>query len=377
MSKKLLALLLALVMLFSLAACSSSDEGESSGEGTGETAGGETEEFKVTKENVKVGFIYIGDVNDGGYTQAHDKGRLALEAAGIPCLYKENIPESAEVETAARELIDMGCNIIYATSFGHGEYLANVAREYPDLYFGHGTSRLTEANMCNYMGRMIEGRYLAGIVAGLATKNNHIGYVYAMPQSECIRGINAFTLGAQSVNPDVKVEVLLTNTWYDVAVEKQAAIELLNRGVDVMAQHQDSTACQVAAQEAGALCIGYNTPTPDAAPEAYLTAPIFHWEKFYTDNVQSVLDGTWTNGSYWEGLAAGWVDLDTLSALAPEGAQEAVDAARKAIESGELKLFSGDVYGQDGTVKATDMTDDEIYNMEWFVQGVVGTLPTA
>ncbi|MBQ2698221.1 MAG: BMP family ABC transporter substrate-binding protein, partial [Clostridia bacterium] len=97
----------------------------------------------------------------------------------------------------------------------------------------------------------------------------------------------------------------------------------------------------------------------------------------YTDNVQSVLDGTWTNASYWEGLAAGWVDLDTLSALAPEGAQEAVDAARKAIESGELKLFSGDVYGQDGTVKATDMTDDEIYNMDWFVQGVVGTLPTA
>ena len=365
MAKRLLALLLAAVMVFAFAACG--DNGDK------QTEGGETNAMKaIAKEDLKVGFLYIGDINDGGYSQAHDKGRLALEEMGISCLYKENVPESADCEVAIRELIDQGCNVIYATSFGHMEYACKVADEYPNIYFGHATGYEVRPNLSNYMGRVIEPRYLAGIVAGMKTKSNKIGYVAAMQIPEVIRGCNAFTLGVQSVNPDAEVDLIWTNTWYDPAVEKQAANELLDKGCDVIAQHQDSTACQLAAQEKGAFAIGYNTPTPDAAPKAYLTAPIFNWAKFYVDDVTKIMNGTWVAGSYWEGLKSGWVGLDNLSSLVAEGTAEKVEEAKNAIMDGSLKLFSGEVYDNEGTLRGKDLTDEEIYNMTWLVKGVNG-----
>ncbi|MGI6498324.1 MAG: BMP family ABC transporter substrate-binding protein [Oscillospiraceae bacterium] len=372
MKKRVLALLLASMLALALAACGNGGANTSAAPSDTPT---DSELKAIPKDELKVGFVYIGDINDGGYTQGHDKGRLALEEMGISCLYKENVQENADCETAVRELIDQGCNVVYATSFGHMTYVANVAKEHPDIYFGHATGNMTSGNLCNYMGRVIEARYLTGIVAGLSTEGNKIGYVAAKPIPEVIRGINAFTLGVRSVNPDATVEVIWTDTWYDVAKERQAAVELLGKGVDVLAQHQDSTACQLAAQEAGALCIGYNTPTPDAAPKAYLTAALFNWAKFYTDNVQSIMDGTWQPASYWEGLKAGWVDIDELSALCPAEAQEKVDAAKQAMIDGSLVLFSGDVKDQSGEVKETDMSDEAIYNMTWFIEGVVGAIP--
>lgn len=219
---------------------------------------------------------------------------------------------------------------------------------------------------------------IAGIVAGMKTEKNYIGYVAAKGIPEVIRGINAFTLGVQSVNPDAKVEVVFTDTWYDPSVEKQAALELLNKGVDVIAQHQDTTAPQVAAQEKGAYCIGYNFPTADAAPDAYLTAACFNWATFYTDDCQRALDGTWTSRAYWEGLAANMTYLDDLTALCAEGTQEKVDAARDSIIDGSFDPFTGPLYDQNGELKVEEgvkMTDDEIWNMNWFVQGVVGSIP--
>ncbi|MBQ4544588.1 MAG: BMP family ABC transporter substrate-binding protein [Oscillospiraceae bacterium] len=369
MAKRLLAFILAAVMVFALTACGTGTEVE-------EPSGGETAGLKpIAKEDVKVGFVYIGDIHDGGYTQAHDKGRLALEAAGYECLYKENIPESADCEVAVRELVDAGCNVIFTTSFGHMDYTETVAKEYPEIYFNHATGYKTLPNMCNYMGRVIEARYLAGIVAGMKTESNKIGYVAAMQIPECIRGINAFTLGVQSVNPDATVEVIWTNTWYDPAVEKQAAIELLDKGCDVIEQHQDSPAPQLAAQEKGKFAIGYNTPTPDAAPKAYLTAPLFYWDKFYVDCVTRITEGTWEPAAYWEGLASGWVGLDELSDLCAEGTAEKVEAAKQGIIDGSLVLFSGEIKDQDGNVKYPNgMTDEEIYNMTWFVNGVIGKI---
>lgn len=371
MSKRILAILLAAVMVFAFAACDTANDAPDAGDAQGEN----TAMPAIAKEDLKVGFVYIGDINDGGYTQAHDKGRLALEAMGIECLYKENVPESADCEIAVRELVDAGCNVIYTTSFGHMDYTETVAKEYPNVYFNHATGYKTLSNMSNYMGRVIESRYLAGIVAGLKTETNKIGYVAAMQIPEVIRGINAFTLGVQSVNPDAVVEVKWTNTWYDPAVEKQAAIELLDSGCDVMAQHQDSPAPQLAAQEKGKFAIGYNTPTPDAAPAAYLTAPLFHWDKFYVDDITKVMEGTWVADSYWEGLAAGWVGLDELTDLCAEGTAEKVEEAKQAIIDGSLVLFSGEVKDQSGAVKyANGMTNEEIYNMTWFIEGVVGTI---
>ena len=341
----------------------------------------EAAETKITKDNIKIGFVYIGTINDQGYTQAQDQGRLALAELGIDLnkqtMYKENVPENADCEKAIRDLIDAGCNVIYTTSFGFMDWTLKVAEEYPNIKFAHCSGYKTAANMSTYFGKVYEARYLAGIVAGLKTKTNKIGYVAAFPIPECIRGINGFTQGVRSVNPDATVEVVWTNTWFDPTLEKQGALELLNKGCDIIEQHQDTTAPQVAAQEKSAFCIGYNSPTPNAAPKAYLTAPIFKWGTFIKDDVQKILDGTWTSRKYWEGLSAGMVDLDALTSLCAPGTEEKVAAAKASIMDGSLKIFAGPVADQNGKVvvpAGTVMTDDEVWNMSWFVNGVIGNI---
>jgi basic membrane protein A len=332
----------------------------------------------LTKDNIKVGFVYIGSINDEGYTQAHDKGRLALEAEGIKTAYVENVPENADCEKAIRDLIDQGCNVIYTTSFGFMDWTIKVAADYPNVKFGHCSGYKRADNVSTYFGKAYQGRYLAGIVAGMKTTANKIGYVAAFPLPECIRGINAFTLGVQSVNPKATVEVIWTNTWYDPSKEKQAAMELLNKGCDVLEQHQDSTATQIAAQEKGAYCIGYNVASPNAAPKAYLTAPLFHWDVFYLEDVHAILNGTWKSQAYWKGLENGMITLDTLTPLCAPGTQDAVDKAKADIISGTNGIFTGPIEDQDGSVKipaGTTLTDDEIWNMNWLVRGVIGNVP--
>jgi len=332
----------------------------------------------LTKENILVGFVYIGTINDEGYTQAQDQGRLALEAEGIKTKYVENVLENEECEKVIRDLIDQGCNVIYTTSFGFMDSTIKVAQEFPYIKFGHCSGYKRAANVSTYFGRVYEPRYLSGIVAGMKTKTNKIGYVAAHPIPECIRGINAFTLGVQSVNPDATVEVIWTNTWLDPNLERQSAIELLDKGCDVIAQHQDTVAPQIAAQSKGAFAIGYNVDTPDAAPKAYLTAPVFHWSTFIVDDVHKILEGTWKSRAYWEGLASGMTELAPLSPLCAPGTQEKVEEATNSIAGGSLKIFRGPLYNQNGDLKVADgfrMSDDDIWNMNWFVKGVVGTIP--
>ena len=333
---------------------------------------------KPNKDNLKVGFIYIGSIHDEGYTQAHDRGRLALEAQGVKCAYVENVPENADCEKAIRDLIDQGCNVIYTNSFGFMDWTLKVANDFPNVYFGHCSGYKRADNMSTYFGKIYQARYLSGIAAGYKTKVNKIGYVAAFPIPEVIRGINAFTLGVQSVNPNATVEVIWTNTWYDPAVEKQGAIELLNKGCDIIAQHQDTTAPQIAAQERGVFAVGYNVSTPSAAPRAYLTAPLFHWDVFYVNDVNTVIAGTWKSRAYWEGFSNGTVSLDTLTANNDPRAPAAVADAEAKIKSGALEPFTGPLSDQNGAVKVpagTKMTDDEIWNMGWFVKGVIGVIP--
>jgi len=382
MKKKILALLLGSMMVLSTA-CGSSDSSEADTSKADDTTASESASDSTTtggiaKEDIKVGFVYIGDINDGGYTQGHDQGRLALEAMGIECEYLESIPETdADCKSAIENLIDDGCNVIYTTSFNYMNATLAAAAEHPEIKFGHGTGYQRAENVSTYMGKAYQPRYLSGIVAGMKTESNQIGYVAAYPIPEVIRAINAFTLGVQSVNPDATVEVVFTNTWYDPSVEKQAAQQLLNKGCDVMSQHQDSTATQTAAEEAGAFAIGYDMPAPTAAPKAYLTAVLFHWDKFYVEDVQSIIDGTWTSRDYWEGLSAGMVSLDSLTDLCAEGTQEKVDAAQAAILDGSFEPFTGPIKDQNGEVKIADgvkMADADIYNMDWFIEGVIGTI---
>lgn len=332
----------------------------------------------LTKENLCVGFVYIGSINDQGYTQAQDQGRLALVAEGIKTKYVENVSEDEDCEKAIRDLIEQDCNVIYTTSYGFMDSTIKVAQEFPYIKFGHCSGYKRAANVSTYFGRAYEARYLAGIVAGMKTKSKKIGYVAAFPIPECIRGINAFALGVQSVKPDATVEVVWTNTWFDPNQERQAALELLEKGCDVLEQHQDSTVSQITAQSKGAFAIGYNVDTPEAAPKAYLTAPVFNWSIFILDDVHKILDGSWKSRAYWEGLAAGMTDLAPLSPLCAPGTQEKVDEARAGIVNGSLKIFKGPIYKQSGELKVADgfrMNDDDIWNMDWFVKGVIGTLP--
>ncbi|MBU4439342.1 MAG: BMP family ABC transporter substrate-binding protein [Acetobacterium sp.] len=337
----------------------------------------------TSKKNdvVKVGFLYVGPADDGGWSQAHDNGRAKMvENLGgkVETIVKENVPEEkSAVVSSIRDMVDQGCTIIFGTSYGFMDGMVEAAKEFPDVKFEHCSGYMTADNLGTYFGKIEEPRYLSGIVAGLTTKTNKIAYVAAMPIPEVIRGINAFALGVKSVNPAATVNVSWTNTWYDPTVEKAAAEALIQQGCDVTAQHQDSTATMEAAKEAGKLSIGYDLSAATTMPEVYMTAPLWDFSGYYTDTVQSVIDGTWKSEQYWGGMNDGIVLLDTLTALAPGTAQGQVDTATKAIKSGQLTIFAGELKDQTGAVKVpagTSMTDEALLSMDWFVDNVVGSL---
>lgn len=342
--------------------------------------GSKKEEKSATEPELTVGFIYVGPVDDGGFTAAHDKGRLAIEEEygdKVKCLKVESVKETVEdVVSAGRTLVDQGADLIFTVSFNFMDGTEALAKEFPDVKFMHFSGyKSNDTNFGNYMGAMEQPRYLAGIVAGMKTESDKIGYVAAFPIPEVAIGINAFTLGVQSVNPDATVTVVMTNSWYDPALEKQSAVSLLEQGCDVIAQHCDTTGPQIAAQEAGKWAIGYNSDTRDAAPKAFMTAPVWDNATFYTGRVQAVLDGTWKAGVYYGNMADGYVGLAPLSDVAPEGAQAKVDEAKAKFLAGE-PVFVGPIKKQDGTIAVEAgkslNTKEEIWAMNYLVQGVIG-----
>ncbi|OQB23289.1 MAG: Purine-binding protein precursor [Firmicutes bacterium ADurb.Bin182] len=341
--KRLLAILLCMVMALSAAAC---------------TAGPKAAE-KLTMENIKIGFIHISDPSDGGYTYNHDKGTQKMKATlGLrddQIINKFNVPEDAACETAIKELIEEGCSIIFATSFGHGDYMLAAAKENPDVEFCHATGYYAAGsgldNYHNYFGSIYEARYLSGIAAGLKTKTNKLGYVTAMPFAECISGFTGFYLGAKSVNPDVTMDVMYTNSWNDPTKEGQVAKALIDRGADVICQHADSTATQTTAEQYGVWGVGYNSDMRDAAPNATLTSAIWDWSIYLTMAVESVVKGEKIPVDFSGGLKEGVVDISPLNeAIVAEGTAEAIEAARQKIISGEIKVFAGPLVDVNGEV---------------------------
>lgn len=369
--KKIMGLMLSLVIVLGLvlAGCSSDDSSSSSSSNS--------------NKKLKVGFLYLGDIGDAGYTYAHDQGRKYVEKElgdKVETVYKTNVKEDkADVEKVCEDMINNGVKVIFGTSYGFMEGMDEEAKKHSDIKFLHCSGYMQETNMSNYFGRDYEVRYLAGIVAGMKTKTNKIGYVAAQTIPECVRGINAFALGVQSVNKDAVVEVEWTNTWYDPAKEKEAAKALIAKGVDVIAQHQDTTGPQVAAEEAKISSIGYNSDMSKAAPNAYMTAPIWNWGPYYADQVKKVLDKTWKSESVFIPISQdnneSIIYLAPLTKNAPEGAQAAVDKAKADILSGKNKVFVGPLYDNEGNLKLKDgevMSDKDMLSIQWFVKGVVG-----
>ncbi len=374
MKKKWVGTFILLIMVFMFAACSqeSTQPVESTPKENKTDATGE-----IT-EKPKVGFVYIGVPGDGGWTFEHDKGRqLVDETFGITSTTVENVPEGPDAERVIEELAQ-DHDIIFTTSFGYMDPTVNVAKKYPDVVFMHATGYKTADNLGTYQGKGYQPGYLAGIAAGKLTKNNKIGYVGAFPIPEVIYTINAFTLGAQSVNPNIEVSVIWSNTWFDPATERQAAITLLDEGVDVLANYQDSPAGIQAAAERGVWGMGNDSDMNKYAPDTYVTNPTLNWGPYYVDVIQSVIDGTWEPGSYYGGLKEGMVDLAPFGKNVPKDVQDAVEVKEKEIIDGSFEVFTGPITDQSGEVKVEEgetMPIEDILSMNWFVKGVKGTIP--
>jgi basic membrane protein A len=330
-----------------------------------------------SEKKMKVGFVYVSPIGDAGYSYAHDQGRKAVAAMpGVTTSYVEAVAEGPDSERVMLNMARDNYDVIFATSFGYMDPMLKVAKQFPKVVFMHCSGYKTAPNMGNYFGRIYQARYLTGIVAGSMTKSKVLGYVAAFPIPEVIRGINAFTLGAQSVNPDITVRVVWTKTWYDPVTEKEAAKSLLDVGADVIAQHQDSPGPQEAAEEKGVYSIGYNSDMSAFAPKAHLTAAIWNWGPYYVKKVEEVRNGTWKTGSEWPGLDQGIVDLAPFGPMVPQDVQDKVNGLKKEIAAGTKKVFVGPIADQDGNVKFADgvaATDPELLSMNWFVKGVVGT----
>ena len=330
--------------------------------------------------STKAAFIYVGPVGDAGWTYAHDQGRQAAAAeTGVETAFVETVPEgTADFGNYVRDFIGQGFNVIIGTSFGYMDDMEALAEEFPDVVFDHVSGyKANGTNFGNSFGRMYEPRYLSGMVAGSATSSNLIGYVAAFPIPEVIRGINAFTLGVLETNPDAQVEVVWTSTWFDPVVEGDSAQALLDKGADVIAMHQDSTAAGEKAEAAGARWVAYNSDMSAHAPAAHLTAPVWNWGPRYTEIIGQATSGTYEGGYYWGSMADGLVDLAPIAADVDSDTKAAVAERKQQIIDGTFHPFQGPINAQDGSlyVAAGDVLDDgTMLSMDVFVEGVIGSL---
>lgn len=394
--KKWLSLVLATAMTASLCACGSAAgtgeapktedaaATEAAAEGDGAAASAEGVMPAIAKEDIKVGVIHITDPAEGsGYTYTHDQGivgmqkNLGLDDSQIIRKNNVNDSDATAIENAMRECVEEGCNIIFATSWGFMDTCEALAEEFPDVIFSHGTGyKSNGVNFNNYFGRIYQARYLSGIVAGMNTKSNKIGYVAAMDSSnsEVTGGIDAFALGIYSVNQDAKVYVKVTNSWFDPDGEKAAAETLLNMGCDVIAQHCDTEYPQTLAQEKGVYSIGYNSDMSKNAPEACLCSVIWNWSAYYTSAVQSVIDGTWDGSNYYGGMNENLIGLTSLADFCADGTEEKVEEAKAAILSGENGVFDGVIETNTGeTVGKEGKTLDDATitgGIDWYFKTV-------
>ena len=385
--KKLLSILLAGAMVLSLAACggdtgTSTSEPASASTGTSEPAsatGG------IPKDEIKVGVIHLSDPAEGsGYTYTHDQGiigmqqNLGLRDDQIVRKISVDDTDAAAVETAITECVEEGCNIIFATSWGYMDTCEALAEEFPEVIFSHGTGyKSNGTNFNNYFGRIYQARYLSGIIAGMKTETNKIGYVAAMGQEngEVTSGCNAFAMGVASVNPDAEVYVSVTNSWFDPEGEKQAAERLIAEGCDVIGQHCDTPNPQTAAEEHGVWGVGYNSDMTKDAPGATLTSVMWDWSVYYTKAVQNVIDGTWVAGekvdNYFGDMADGLVTLGEFNSdLVTDEMIAKVEEVKAQIVSGEWDVFDGKTEIMDNEGNAHTLEGADYGSCNWYYENV-------
>lgn len=329
---------------------------------------------------VKAAFVYVAPLTDAGWVRQHDQGRKAVEAAlsgKVQTTFVENVAEGPDAERVIRDLAQQGHQIIFTPSFGYMEPTLKVAREFPNVKFESVTGYKTAPNVATSNARYYEGRYLAGVAAGrMATQ---AGYVAGFPIPEVVQGINAFTLGMRSVNPAATVRVVFLGEWFNPPREREAAMTLMNQGAEVLAFHTGSTAVMTAAQERGKLAVAYHSDMRKVAPDAQVVAVTHLWGDYYTRRVKAVLDGSWQSGRVWGGVKDGMIRVDGFGSKVPAAVQAEVLARQADMAAGRLQPFAtkADVRNNEGQVVMTagqSLSDAEILNMNWLVEGVVGKL---
>lgn len=331
-------------------------------------------------ETFKVAYVYVGAVGEVGWSYTHDLGRQKMDEAldYVETAYAENVSEGPDAERVMRNYAEFGYDMIFATSLDYIDSVLEVAADYPDVLFEHCTGYETAHNVSNYNGRSYEGWYLAGITAGRMTESNILGYVAPYRIPEVVRNLNAFALGARSVNPDADVHPVWIRDRFNPPSEREAAQALLNIGADVIARESDSIEPDKLAQEAGVYAIGCNVTSQEVAPDAMLTAPIWDWGAYYKETVEKAYNDEWEPHAYWGHMADGIIDLAPFGDMVPQDVQGEVNAVKQEIMSGDLHPFTGPIRDNNGELKVGDgetMTDDVLLSFNWLVEGVVGQIP--
>jgi basic membrane lipoprotein Med (substrate-binding protein (PBP1-ABC) superfamily) len=334
---------------------------------------------KPEQEPFKAAWIYVGPHNDGGWSQAHDAGRLKVQKAlgsRIRTTYKENVPEGPQVAQVIESLIRDGNKMIFATSFGFQTAMVAAAKKHPDVYFEMATGTTVLKNMAEYFGASEEAIYLSGMAAGAATKRGTIGYVVPFAIPEVIRHANAFVLGAQAMRPNAKVRLVWTNSWFDPKKERQAAESLVAAGSDVIGQNVDSPSAGQYAESKKIPWVGYNSDSRKFAPTSWLTAALYDWGVYYVPRVRAAMNGTWKTGFYYGSMKDGFIKLAPFGKRVTAKTRAAINARKAAIIKGTFNEFAGPLYDQSGKLrvpKGKALTLKQQLAMDWLVRGTIGS----
>jgi basic membrane lipoprotein Med (substrate-binding protein (PBP1-ABC) superfamily) len=329
-------------------------------------------------ETLKVGFIYVGSRKDLGYNQAAFEGSQWLETHldNVEVINAENIPETAEVQSVARQMIDNGATIIFATSFGYSGPIKEMAPDHPGIIFLHQGDVESLENYGAYFGNIWQLEYAAGQVAGSTTESNKLGFIAAFPIPQTLLNVNAFHLGARSVNPDVETTFVLTSDWCDPAKQVTAVQTMIDSGIDVLTQHQDCTKTIVeAAERAGIFVTGYHQDASAAGPNSWLTGAAWNWGPIYAELVGEIRDGTYQSSIMFVGLDAGWVKLSSFGEFVPADVSQLALDTVEGLRNNTITPFTGPIMDQDGTVRIAEgesPSDAELQTIDYLVEGITG-----
>lgn len=387
--RTLLTRLLILVMLMSLVTqvsfAQDADAPDPCGPGGTEAAAAALTELSAKKDlsayTGTVGYIFVGPVDDYGYNYAANQGRLCLQALlpNVKTIYAENVPENAEAERAMEQMIRAGATIVFPTSYGHYDPAVNVSNKYPNVTFLHMGGLTPTEHVGSFFGEIWQMEYASGVAAGMMTKSNKLGFVAAFPIPQVLLNMNAFELGALSVNPDATTTVVFSGNWCDPATLAEAANSLIDQGIDVLTQHQDCPKPILeVADRRGIWSVGYHADASSVAGEHWITGGRWVWGPLMTKLVIEALDGTYKPELLRVGVADGAVALSNFGPDVPDDVKAAAEKAVEDITSGALYPFEGPIYKQDGTVAIAEGEKPDTPTLEttdYLVKGIIGTLP--